>query len=205
MSIEHVQEDALNMHFDGELAPAEAASVERHLASCGECSKRLLSMQRLHEMITVSAEQVASEVDFDAMFGRVEQGTKVAAGPGLIERVTLWVTESLQHNPMRVWAPAGGLALAAAAAVAFVLSSSGSGVEGEHEVARRGVIAEEREIKRDKMMVAQNEAPKPAGEGPTESNASEVVQVDFGSNTGTVFEIALADGASTPVVWINED
>jgi hypothetical protein len=31
------------------------------------------------------------------------------------------------------------------------------------------------------------------------------VQVDFGSNTGTVFEIALADGASTPVVWINDE
>jgi len=203
--MEHVQEDALNMHFDGELAPAEAASVERHLASCGECNKRLVSMQRLREMITMSAEQVASQVDFDAMFGRVEQGTKTAVGPGLIERLTLWVTESLQHNPMRVWAPAGGLALAAAAAVAFVLSSAGSGVEGEEEMARRGVIAEEREIKREKMMLAENQPPKSEGADSEESNASEVVQVDFGSNTGTVFEIALADGASTPVVWINED
>jgi anti-sigma factor RsiW len=192
--MEHVQEDALNMHFDGELAPAEAASVERHLASCGECSKRLNSMQQLREIIVMSSEQVASEVDFDAMFGRVEQGTKVAPMPGLIERVGLWVTESLQHNPVRVWAPAGGLAMAAAAALAFVLRSSGGpGIEGGQE-ARRGVIAEEREIKREKMMLAENE-----------SNASEVVQVDFGSNTGTVFEIALADGASTPVVWINED
>jgi len=196
--MEHVQEDALNMHFDGELAPTEAASVERHLASCGECSKRLTSMQRLREMILMSSEQVASEVDFDAMFGRVEQGTKIAPVPGLIDRIGLWVTESLQHNPMRVWAPAGGLALAAAAALAFVLRSSGAGTEGEDEVARRGVIAEEREIKREKMMVAENDPP-------SESNASEVVQVDFGSNTGTVFEIALADGASTPVVWINED
>jgi len=191
VSIEHVQEDALNMHFDGELAPAEAASVERHLATCGECSKRLNSMQRLHEMITMSAAQVASEVDFDAMFGRVEQGTKVAPVPRLIERIGLWVTESLQHNPMRVWAPAGGLALAAAAAVIFVLRPS-------EPMAKRGVVPDEREPKREKMMVAEND-PAP------ESNASEVVQVDFGSNTGTVFEIALADGASTPVVWINED
>jgi hypothetical protein len=34
---------------------------------------------------------------------------------------------------------------------------------------------------------------------------SEVVQVDFGDNAGTVFEIALAEGVSTPVVWINDE
>jgi anti-sigma factor RsiW len=193
--MEHVQEDALNMHFDGELAPSEAASVERHLAACGECSKRLHSMQQLRQMIVMSSAQVASEVDFDAMFGRVEQGTKAAPVPGLFERFGLWVTESLQHNPMRVWAPAGGLALAAAAAVIFVLRPDAPSAE---EMAKRGVVAEERERRREKIMVAEND-PTP------ESNASEVVQVDFGSNTGTVFEIALADGASTPVVWINED
>lgn len=204
MSIEHVQEDALNMHFDGELAPSEAASVERHLATCGECNKRLHSMLQLREMITVSAEQAASQVDFDAMFSRIERGAKAAPMPGLMERLTIWIQESLQHNPARVWAPAGGLALAAAAAVAFVLRSSGPGVDGEQEMARRGVIAEEREIKREKMMLAENQ-PKPEAVEPAGSNASEVVQVDFGSNTGTVFEIALADGASTPVVWINED
>src|SRR5688500_9011183 len=129
------------------------------------------------------------------MLLRVERGTKVAHMPGLWERGTLWMQESLQHNPMRVWAPAGGLALAAAAALAFALRG-GAGIEGEQEIARPrpsgGIVEEPREPKREKMMIA-------------ESNASEVVRVDFGSNTGTVFEIALADGASTPVVWINEE
>jgi hypothetical protein len=37
------------------------------------------------------------------------------------------------------------------------------------------------------------------------TGSSEIVQVDFGGNAGTVFEIALADGVSTPVVWINDD
>ena len=31
------------------------------------------------------------------------------------------------------------------------------------------------------------------------------VEVDFGQNAGTVFEIALENGSSTPVVWINDD
>ena len=194
MSTEHVQEEALHMHFDGELAPSEAASVQRHLATCGECTRRLSSLQRLREMIVMSAEQVASEVDFDAMFGRVEQGTKAAPAPGLLDRLQIWVTESLEHNPFKVWAPVGGFAVAAAVLV-FVLTRSGGVLsdpeQQEPELAKPGIVDTSREPKREKMMIA--------------SNASEVVQVDFGSNTGTVFEIALADGASTPVVWINED
>jgi hypothetical protein len=138
-------------------------------------------------------------VGFDAMFGRVEQGTKVAPMPGLWERAALWVTESLQHHPMRVWAPAGGLALAAAAALAIALQGSETPGEQELKAGRPIVPDVDREkLNRDEMRVAANEPPP-------ESNASEVVQVDFGSNTGTVFEIALADGASTPVVWINEE
>jgi anti-sigma factor RsiW len=35
--------------------------------------------------------------------------------------------------------------------------------------------------------------------------ASEIVEVDFGSNAGTVFDIPLSDGSSTPVVWIDDD
>lgn len=200
MISEHVQEDALNMHFDGELAPSEAASVERHLAACGDCTKRLHSLQQLRQMIVMSSEEVASQVDFDAMFGRVEQGTKVAPMPGLWERATLWVTESLQHNPMRVWAPAGGLALAAAAALAIALKSAPTPAEQELKAQSGGIApdVDREKLNREKTAVAANEPPP-------ESNASEVVQVDFGSNTGTVFEIALADGASTPVVWINEE
>jgi len=205
VSSEHLQEDALNMHFDGELAPAEAASVQSHLASCGDCSERLSSMQRLREMITVSSEQAASEVDFDAMFARVEQATQAAPLPGLWERITLWVAESLEHNPMKVWAPVGGFAVAAIALITVLSQSSSPSVDDEQELARRGVIAEERERKRERMMLAQAADPVTADDSAEAANASEVVQVDFGSNTGTVFEIALAGGASTPVVWINDE
>jgi anti-sigma factor RsiW len=195
VGIEHVQEEALNMHFDGELAPADAVSVQRHLATCDECKKRLGSLQRLREMITMSAEAIASEVDFDAMFGRVEQGTKAAPTPSLLDRLTLWVTESLEHNPMKVWAPVGGLALAAAVLIFTLARTSSTGVDAEPEMAgKHGGLQPD---------VDRNNLPKPPMA--IASNASEVVQVDFGSNTGTVFEIALADGASTPVVWINDE
>jgi hypothetical protein len=34
---------------------------------------------------------------------------------------------------------------------------------------------------------------------------SEVVQVDFGTNAGQVFDIPMSDGSSIPVVWIDDD
>jgi anti-sigma factor RsiW len=178
------------MHFDGELAPAEAASVERHLASCSACNDRLGSMLRLREMVTVSSEQAASQVDFEAMFSRIEEATRVQPGPGLIERLGVWIREALEHNPSKVWLPAGAAFAAAAAAVIAL-----TGAEQEREVARRPAPRDPYAPKAAPMMLAENET----------ANASEVVQVDFGSNTGTVFEIALADGASTPVVWINDE
>ena len=41
-------------------------------------------------------------------------------------------------------------------------------------------------------------------EGALAMASSEVVNVDFGDQTGTVFEVAVADGVSAPVVWINQ-
>lgn len=178
------------MHFDGELAPAEAASIERHLSACSACNERLGSMQRLREMITVSAEQVGSEVDFNAMFGRIDQATRVLPAPRLVERLSVWVREALEHNPAKVWAPAGVAFAAAAAAILALLGGQPEPDNAARKRAREGYGPKEAP-----MMLAENET----------ANASEVVQVDFGSNTGTVFEIALADGASTPVVWINDE
>ena len=49
----------------------------------------------------------------------------------------------------------------------------------------------------------------PSNEEPYEVTAgnvhSEVVEVDFGANAGTVFDILLSDGSSNPVVWIDDD
>jgi hypothetical protein len=115
----------------------------------------------------------------------------------------VWVRETLDYQPARLWVPVGGTALAAAAAAVMVLR--GSAPDPAVEMARRSATRDERAAQRAPMMLAQgpDEAvPEEPTDGPA---ASEIVQVDFGSNTGTVFEIALADGASTPVIWINDE
>lgn len=202
MNTAHVEEDTLNMHFDGELSPAEAGAVQRHLTTCAECTKRLASLGKLRDLISMSAIQAASAVDFEVAFGAIDQATRTQPSATWSERAVVWVRESLEYQPSRVWVPAGGMALAAAAALVLALRANTAGPS--EEVARRAAPRDERAEKREPMMLA--EAPAAPTETEEEGSAdSEVVQVDFGSNTGTVFEIALADGASTPVVWINDE
>jgi anti-sigma factor RsiW len=59
------------------------------------------------------------------------------------------------------------------------------------------------------LMVYRPDAPQSGTDEPYEVTAgeghSEVVEVDFGSNAGTVFDISLSDGSSSPVVWIDDD
>jgi anti-sigma factor RsiW len=50
-----------------------------------------------------------------------------------------------------------------------------------------------------------NQQADTAGQPDDIVHRSEVVEVDFGTNAGTVFDIALSDGSSTPVVWIDDD
>jgi anti-sigma factor RsiW len=40
---------------------------------------------------------------------------------------------------------------------------------------------------------------------PAQSQSAEIEQVDFGDHSGTLFTIALADGAYSNVVWIDDD
>ena len=57
------------------------------------------------------------------------------------------------------------------------------------------------------MVYRRDTSQTPATEEPYEVSVahSEVVEVDFGANAGTVFDILLADGSSNPVVWIDDD
>ena len=40
MNEQHVQEELLQQYFDGELAPASADEISRHLEHCDPCSRK---------------------------------------------------------------------------------------------------------------------------------------------------------------------
>lgn len=162
----HIEEELLNRYFDGDLAGESASTVATHLSQCGSCQSRLSTLQSLHDAITARAEESAREhdIDFDALFGRIERGIHAAPAP-----IDLSARRAATHKPRpaRIWASAAG-ALAVAAGVLFAVRAGLQGTGGEN------------------------------------SNI-EIEQVAFNDDYGgTVFEVALAEGVSTRVVWIND-
>lgn len=187
MNDQHVQEEQLQQYFDGELAPASAAEISRHLEHCDPCSRRHRALFVLHEAIGRAAEDSAKDVDFDALFARIEKGVQQQPAPGLAERTQVWWREQLDQRSRVLWMPAAGAIAAAAVVLLLVVRGMPTGPE----------------------IVDTESAPAPPETAPapteTASSGSEVVDVDFGESTGTVFEVALDDGNSTPVVWINDE
>lgn len=165
----HLDEELLHRYFDGDLNPADRAPLEAHLQQCASCGERLGTLKTLHGQITAAAEASAREVDFDALFSRIEQGIREAKPAGTVERLSVWRREQVEQRPARAWATSAGLLAVAASAL----------------IALRAVFG-----------------------GPAEDVASsrtDIEQVAFNDDYGgTVFQVALSDGASTNVVWIND-
>ena len=208
--VPHVQEEVLHRYFDGELQASEAATVRGHLASCEHCTARHSALSTLRQMITVAAEESSRDVDFDRAFLRIEREVRAEAREqGLFERAVGWLKTTLQEQPERLWAPA--LGVAAAAALLLVLGREDRGPEVAQsaqpalEPAAEATAAAGTGPVGTASGTAGSEPTAGLPEGALAMASSEVVKVDFGDQTGTVFEVAVADGIYTQVVWINDD
>lgn len=189
------QDDTLQQYFDGELAPEEAAVVRQELAENEELRQRLEGLERLRELMHAGAEEAAADLDSEALFSRIEAALEQDAldddpmFPAVEKASGLRVVpggrkSAPRATPRRVWTGIVGGALAAAAAVALLTLipsepgpvATGPDHEGEEPV----------------------EIDPPAG--------SEIVEVDFGYNTGAIFAVEDPDeGARYAVVWISDE
>lgn len=183
MTIPHVSDELLQRHYDGELEPSEQVETQKHLVDCSSCTARLKSLERLSGMIRMASADAAAGADFRDLFSRIERAIEAPDGAAVSPRREGEVVAPNAKARARWFRPAtvsalGGLAVAAAALL---------------------------------MIYRQDDAsqPLPDDSGTTlavlDTPRSEIVHVDFGANAGTVFEIAMADGSSTPVVWINDE
>ena len=170
------EEEKLQMFFDGELAPEEEAAVRRTLESSPEGMAQLREWERLSEAIKGVSDEWAGGIDSDALFARIEADIHAPVVP--IERPAQ-EPPTLRVVPggheRRVW---GVLATGFAAAAAIFLA----------------------------VMAWPESHPDPTGlAGGGTPRGSEVLEVDFGSNTGTIFEVQGGAGESLAVVWIDDE
>lgn len=175
---QHLSDELLQRHYDGELPPREDAEARAHLEHCAECRAQLAAFSRLSELLQLAAGDAARDADFQGMFERIERGARGAtAAVGDGARAAPAPTRIRRFRRM---APALGALAIAAAALLMVF--------------RESPPADEAQVDPEGEQLAS-----------LSPGRSEIVEIDFGNNAGTVFDIALADGSSVPVIWINDD
>ena len=182
-------DDMLQRYFDGDLSEAEAEVVRKTLEESATERARLRALERSRTLIRVAANESAKELDSEALFARVRAGVSdasVAQATGSVRSLE----DASQRKRKSAWIPvAAVLAIAAAVLLAIVVRNKTP--EPTAQEVDRHPPAE---------AVARTASPNtPAPHG------SSVVEVDFGSNTGTVFEVEGATGEPLAVVWINDE
>lgn len=182
---QHLSDELLQRHHDGDLSSSEEAEARAHLERCSECRAQVAALQRLRLFLQLSADEAAHDADFEGMFARIERAADGTSGSaqGKEER-SAQVAQAPAPAPAKVrrirpMGPALGALAIAAAALLMVF--------------REGPPADDA-------------GGEPQGEQLAMlPGRSEIVEIDFGNNAGTVFDIALEDGSSVPVVWINDE
>lgn len=192
----HLSDELLQRQHDGELEPSEQSQVHTHLAECSACEARLAGLGRLSGLIRMAARDAATDaalaeqVDWKQLYARIEQRAEQPTSAAAEVR-----DQRAQSRPgaaVQSLDPARRRRRAAAFSVTGALAAAAAVL----------------------LMIFQNEPPardESRDDGADTTLAvmprarSEITQVDFGSNAGTVFDIALADGSYIPVVWINDD
>jgi anti-sigma factor RsiW len=181
-----LDDDTLQRYFDGELPEPEAEQVRQALDASDSQRQRLEQLGQLRKLVRMTAEDTSADLGSEALYARIERRVRPNSPGGAARR--LRVVDGGGASRRRVVATVGAALALAAAAVLAVL----------------GPWAQ------DSKPVAESAQPN-AGGAPAPSviehppEGSEVVEVDFGGNTGTVFEVEGEAGEPVAVVWIQEE
>lgn len=180
----HIDDDKLQRFYDGELTEGEALVVGRDVEASDLEQARVAQLERLGRVLRVGAEAEAETIDSDALFLRIERGIEADPGP------RLKLIEGRKRR-QRNGAVAGvAMAIAAAVAIAFLAQPS-----SEPAIAVHPDEGEEMRAQIDDPTHVQLHPP----------GGSSVEVVEFGANTGTVFEVEGDEGQPLAVVWIAEE
>jgi anti-sigma factor RsiW len=184
-----LDDDLLQRFYDGDLTPLEEHGVQAQIEADPRAQQRLAELGRLTELVRQGTTELGGELDASALFASIERKLAQPAPVPLRTRLHVRGSEWLEFRRGTLGALVGTAALAAASLLAVLRS-------GEPNLQDSGAL-----------VLAPGEERAPVV--PTESayasvHGSSVEDVDFGTNTGTVFELD-NEGVAVAVVWISDD
>ena len=124
---DHIPDEQLSAYFDGELLPEEKALVERHVAACTDCRKRLAALETMRRTVLAVSDTPVS----DALWDRIERALpeKEEEHPRKARLTSLYTWR------MQQWAVAAVLLIAISAGALLVVTTSETGPEAAYREA----------------------------------------------------------------------
>ncbi len=180
-----IEQTLLERFHDGELPPTERARLQRHLADCTDCRRRLRALRLGGELLGEHLARATETADFSGFEQRVLAGIAESGPRSPLERLGLWLRESLVHHR------AAWLTSAAAAAAVLLLAlwwlpgGSSPGGSGSAPAVDDGPAARER------PRVA-------AGAAPADNDVI-IDSLEYAGKRSMIFTVSKND---TTVIWM---
>lgn len=112
MQSSKIEDERLQMFFDGELPAEEEAAVRRQLEASPDQAAQVAEWEKLREAMQSTSAQWLGKIDSDALFARIERQIQTTEEPPALQVLP-------GGRERRVW---GGMAAGLAAAAAIVLA-----------------------------------------------------------------------------------
>jgi negative regulator of sigma E activity len=168
-------DEKLQMLFDGELSPEEEAELRRELAGSAEATAELRQWATMREALADVSADWSGELDSNALFARIE--AEIEPGAAVDERPAADDTA-----PVELRVVPGGRERRIWGGLATGLAAAAA------------------------IFLAVIAWPEEQGSPSLEmARGTEVVEVDFGANAGTVFEVEGGAGQPLAVIWIDDE
>ncbi|MEM8608905.1 MAG: zf-HC2 domain-containing protein [Myxococcota bacterium] len=142
MESSKIEEETLQMFFDGELPPEEEAAVRRHLEASPDGARELAQWQTIRDGIQAASAEWQGELDSDVLFARIEAEIESTSNvtPLRPHDAAPPVESAPSSRERRVWGGVVAGLAAAAAILLVVLALPDTG--GPPEVARGSKVVE---------------------------------------------------------------
>ncbi len=191
------RDDRLQQYFDGELTDAEAAELRAAIEEDEALQGKLEGLAHLRTMLVSAAEERGDEIDSEALWSgisaRLGEGSELDDDPML-------PPENDEVSRPGLSVVKGGKKAASARPAAGKPARGNNvvwiGVASVIALAAAVLLVVMRPFDLGSGTTPQASAPPPG---------SEVVEVDFGYNTGAIFSVEGQEGEHYAVVWISDE
>jgi len=194
-----IDDDTLQRFYDGDLSPLEEHGVQARIEADPAAQQRLAELGRLTELIREGAEQLGESVHSNALFAAIEAKLAEPDKVGFGARLRVMSGEWLEHRRASL-IPLVAATAVAAVTLMVVIKPNPALPESTHSTPSTLAHAPAE----DPHAAPGPQAAPAAATQVAEVHGSSVENVDFGSSTGTVFEID-NEGVAVAVVWITDD